>query len=118
MLFRSEKAIKKTALGAEGSVPWKRSRSLPRTIASLKRQGYSVLALEQHPDSVEYDSFRPSGKVALIVGNEVSGIGEDILRRADTVLEIPMHGAKNSLNVSVAAGIALYQITGTMKKVR
>jgi tRNA G18 (ribose-2'-O)-methylase SpoU len=117
-LTAAEKALQKTALGAEASVPWRKVASLPRLIGSLRKAGCAIVALEQHEGSVPYDRYRPEGSVALIVGNEVLGIDRRILDAADAVLEIPMHGKKNSLNVSVAAGIALYRIRGTMDTVR
>lgn len=115
-LTDADKALRKTALGAEETMPWKRVASLTRCITQLKKDGYEVVALEQAVESTEYRKYRPKKKVALIVGNEIDGVVTKILRQCDVVLEIPMRGQKNSLNVSVAAGIALYQIIATMKK--
>lgn len=114
-LTDADKALKKTALGAEEYVPWKQVASLSRLIGRLKKDGYEVLALEQSEGSIDYRDYRPAEKVALIVGNEVGGVDRKTLGRCDTILEIPMRGKKNSLNVSVATGIALYQIIGTME---
>lgn len=115
-LTDADKAFRKTALGAESTVPWKKVSSLPRLMTRLKKEGYELLALEQAPGSVDYREYRPVGKVALIVGNEVEGVAASILKRCDAILEIPMRGKKNSLNVSVATGIALYEILSTIEK--
>lgn len=115
-LTDAEKAFKKTALGAEDTVLWKQVRFLTKTINTLKKEGYEIVALEQAVESIDYQKYRPKKKVALIVGNEVTGVDHKVLKQCDQILEIPMRGKKNSLNVSVAAGIALYQIIGTMKK--
>jgi tRNA G18 (ribose-2'-O)-methylase SpoU len=109
-LTAAEKSFNKTALGAEESVLWRKVVSLPRLIGSLRKAGYEIVALEQYEGSVQYDEYRPKRSVALIVGNEVLGVEKKIMECCDTVIEIPMHGAKNSLNVSVAAGIALYHL--------
>jgi 23S rRNA (guanosine2251-2'-O)-methyltransferase len=90
-------AIAKSALGAERS--------------DLKKSGVTILGLEQAINSTDLFAFkRPNGPIALIVGPEVSGIEPEVLEICDEILEIPMHGQKESLNVSVAAGIALYQL--------
>ena len=109
--YRAE--IEKTALGAERSVPWESVSSLSSVIAKLKKGGFFVCALEQHSRSMPYHHFvaRPHKKdIALIVGNEVRGLSSAALQRVDTVLELPMVGQKESLNVSVAAGIALFRL--------
>jgi 23S rRNA (guanosine2251-2'-O)-methyltransferase len=115
-LTDADKAFRKTALGAELSMPWRKVTSLPHLLSRLKKEGYELLALEQDAESVSYRIYQPGVRVALVVGNEVEGIKKKILKKCDVILEIPMHGKKNSLNVSVATGIALYQITSTMKK--
>lgn len=116
-LSLAEKALKKTSLGAEQAVPWKYVKSLPTLIRRLQKEGVEVAALEQSPDSILHQTWRPKrSAVALIVGNEVDGVNERILKRCDVILEIPMHGMKNSLNVSVAGGIALYHLSATIEK--
>lgn len=115
-LTDADKAFRKTALGAESTVPWKKVSSLPRLMTRLKQEGYTLVALEQAPGSIDYREYRSTGKVALIVGNEVEGVAASILKRCDAILEIPMRGKKNSLNVSVATGIALYEIMSTIKR--
>jgi 23S rRNA (guanosine2251-2'-O)-methyltransferase len=115
-LSDADKAFQKTALGAENFLPWKRVCSLTRTINQLKKDHYEIVALEQTENSIDYQKYRPKGCVALIVGNEVGGVDQKVLKQCDQILEIPMRGKKNSLNVSVALGVALYQIMSTMKK--
>ncbi|MFZ2300092.1 MAG: TrmH family RNA methyltransferase [Candidatus Moraniibacteriota bacterium] len=114
-LTSAEKAFKKTALGAEEHMSWKKSASLGKTLSALKKEGCEIVALEQCELGRDYRKYDPKSSVALIVGNEVRGIDAKILKRCDVVIEIPMRGKKNSLNVSVAAGIALYGIASTMK---
>ncbi len=117
-LTDADRALRKTALGAEESVSWRGVASLPRLINRLKKEGYDIVALEQHEASIEYQKYHPKKNVAVIVGNEVGGVEKKILQQCDVILEIPMRGKKNSLNVAVATGIALYQIRGTMKEGR
>ena len=115
-LTDADKALRKTALGAEESMAWKKVASLTRLVNQLRKEGYEIVALEQATGSIDYRQYRGKHKVALIVGNEVGGVVEKVLKNCDTILEIPMRGKKNSLNVSVATGIALYQILSTIKK--
>jgi 23S rRNA (guanosine2251-2'-O)-methyltransferase len=102
--------ISKVALGAELSVPWEYARQTARLLKRLKNDGYKVVALEQSPHSIPYTSFRPESKIALVLGNEVTGLPKQWLKLCDTVIDIPMRGHKESLNVSVAAGVAIFHI--------
>ncbi len=104
----AQKMIAKTALGAQDTMPWKYLQSVSILIKELKREGWQVVALEQNPKSVSFDIFQPERKVALIVGNEPKGIDMRLLRQCDTIVEIPMYGSKNSLNVVVALGVVGY----------
>jgi tRNA G18 (ribose-2'-O)-methylase SpoU len=115
-LTDADKALRKTALGAEESMAWKKVTSLTRLVNQLRKEGYEIVALEQATGSIDYRQYRGKHKVALIVGNEVGGVAGKVLKNSDVILEIPMRGKKNSLNVSVATGIALYQILSTIKK--
>jgi tRNA G18 (ribose-2'-O)-methylase SpoU len=115
-LTRAEKELVKTALGAEKSVLWKKSVSLRRVLTDLRKEGFVIVALEQCEKSVDFRKYVPKSDVALILGNEVRGVDAKILKQCDAIIEIPMRGKKNSLNVAVAGGIALYQITGTMER--
>ncbi len=104
----------KVSLGAEGSVAWTSVASTVRCISRLRREHFFIVALEQNPASVSYADIgsiiRNHKKIALIVGNEVSGIAPRIFRLCDIGFELPMCGDKESLNVSVAGGIALYKL--------
>lgn len=104
--------IHKTALGAEESVPWRYSGSALEAVRELQAKGYTVLALEQAHESLRLDRFvpQPGARYALVLGNEVKGVAEEVVAAADHCLEIPQYGTKHSLNVSVAAGIALWQL--------
>lgn len=107
---RPRKDIAKTALGAELSVSWSASKNVSSLIMRLKKEGYTIVGLEQDERSVDYCSASKSKKTALLVGNEVRGISPQLREKCDTLIEIPMRGEKESLNVSVAAGIALYAL--------
>ena len=107
------KAIAKTALGAELAIDVSHQPTSLAAIAQLK-SGTKVVALEQAPQSIDLFSFRtPSGDIALVVGSEVDGLASETLEACDAVLQIPQYGTKESLNVSVAAGIALYAVHST-----
>ena len=102
--------LTKVALGAEKSVPWEAVRISAETklMDKLKKDGYKILAIEQSKKSVTYNKFKLSGKIAVIMGNEVRGLPAGILKKSDKILEIPMRGKKESLNVSVAFGVAVF----------
>lgn len=114
-LTKAEKSLAKTALGAEYSVVWRRRASLGSVIARLRASGCLIVGLEQDEKSVSLEMIPKDRPVALIVGNEVRGIDRRILGQCDAIGELPMRGKKNSLNVSVACGIALYAFRGIMK---
>lgn len=103
--------IAKTALGAELSVPIRHTDDPQEVIAELKRQGYTIAALEQSETSVNLRIYERPDKLALLLGEEVHGITPELLAVCDTTLEIPMAGRKESFNVSVATGIALYALS-------
>ncbi len=110
---RARSDFTKVSLGAEKSVPWVYVKALGPTLKKLRAAGCFVAAVEQDPRSQNlFDfSFPPhlsSEKIALVLGNEVRGISTSVLEKCDAILEIPMHGTKESLNVSVTAGIALF----------
>ncbi len=107
---RKRKDLAKVALGAEEFVQWEYKKSLPPLISQLKKDGYEIVALEQSAKSIDYRKYKPKNKIALILGEETKGIPKNILDKCDAVIEIPMKGRKESLNVSVAAGIALFQL--------
>lgn len=105
-----QSGLAKVSLGAEHSVEWEHVSQIWRAIEALKKQGFEIVALEQSKHSVPLDQYYPRFPLALIVGNEVNGVSDAVLKRADTIIEIPMFGSKESLNVSVAVGIALYAL--------
>ncbi|MBI3460132.1 RNA methyltransferase [Candidatus Acetothermia bacterium] len=102
--------ISKVALGAELSVPWESHAQVWRLIEKLRSAGVQIVALENNIESVSIYEFKPKFPLALIIGNEVGGLSSAILQRADAVVHLPMHGKKESLNVSVAFGIAVYEL--------
>lgn len=105
--------IHKTALGAEDSVPWRYFNQTMDAIVWLKEQGYVVLAVEQCEGSTPLQDFHSEAgkKYAVVLGNEVKGVQQEVVDHCDGCLEIPQYGTKHSLNVSVAAGIVLWHLT-------
>ncbi len=101
--------IHKTALGAETMVPFEYQDHV--SLTKLKDDGYTITGLEQDTQSIELRSYAPPDRIALIIGEEVAGIPKMLLEQCDITLEIPMIGKKESFNVSVATGIALYALT-------
>ncbi|WP_312190990.1 RNA methyltransferase [Sphingobacterium sp.] len=102
--------IEKTALGATQSVTWQYAKDTNEVIDQLRSEGYTIVAIEQAENSVMLHEFQPdsSKKYALVFGNEVNGVDEDVMKKIDTCIEIPQYGTKHSLNVSVAIGIILW----------
>ena len=105
--------IHKTALGAEESVEWKYFEQTEDALTWLKQQGYTVLAIEQCEGSTMLQDFQrqPGKKYAVVLGNEVKGVQQQVVDLCDGCLEIPQYGTKHSLNVSVAAGIILWHLS-------
>ena len=102
--------IHKTALGAEDSLPWEKVEDTLEAVRRLKAEGYTVVAVEQTAESVMLNEFRPEPgrKYAVVFGNEVSGVRQDVVDECDFCLEIPQFGTKHSLNVSVSIGVILW----------
>lgn len=121
---RAQKDIAKTALGAEGYIPWEHHVSPARLISKLKKEGWTIVGVEQDARALDYGRFKVKPKTVFVLGNEVLGISKDLRKKCDALVEIPMQGAmvrqahhprhsgkgKESLNVSVAAGIILFSI--------
>ena len=105
---RSVPEIVKTSLGASGTVPWESVPNTEEIIDSLQKEGIRIIAVEQHERAVPFYDLGEKIDVAYLFGNEIEGIPSSICERADEVVCIPMHGIKESLNVSVAAGIILF----------
>lgn len=102
--------IEKTALGATQSVDWTYFTDTIQAVEKLRAEGYQIIAIEQAENSTMLDTFTPvaTKKYALIFGNEVNGVGDDVMAIADTCIEIPQFGTKHSFNIVVSAGIVLW----------
>lgn len=109
--------IHKTALGAEDSVSWEYFEDTLDAVERLQREGYEVLAVEQVEGSLKLNTFHidPTKRYALILGNEVKGVRQDVVDAADAALEIPQYGTKHSMNVSVTAGIVMWEFERQMR---
>ena len=105
------KEIHKTALGASDSVDWKYFNQTEEAISLLRSANYTIYAIEQAEGSLSlHELIIPaSGKIALVFGNEVNGVSEEVIKCADACIEIPQFGTKHSLNVSVSAGIVIWE---------
>ena len=110
--------IHKSALGAEDSVAWEHVDDTMDAVRRLKEEGYTVISAEQTVGSVMLDEFAPQkdGRYAVVFGNEVSGVRQDVVDAADMALEIPQFGTKHSLNVSVSAGVILWHFRLMMNR--
>jgi 23S rRNA (guanosine2251-2'-O)-methyltransferase len=108
---RPQPEITKTSLGAIETIPWQHTKDGEEAalVAELKAAGYHLVAVEQTPASIDFRTFVPDEKVAFVFGNEVTGVSDVFLEVADAVIELPMMGAKESLNVSVTVGATLYR---------
>lgn len=109
--------IHKTALSATESVDWKYFKETEESVINLRNEGYMIFAVEQVENSVMLNDFIPEKgkKIALIFGNEVKGVGQKIIDFADDCIEIPQWGTKHSLNISVSAGVVLWDIVLKIK---
>jgi len=107
---RVDKQIAKTALGAEKTVVWEKLEDVSRLLTKLKKDGFYLIAVEQDQHSIDYKEVKIKPKTAFVFGNEVEGLSKNILKKCDVIAEIPMKGEKESLNVSVSAGVVLFRI--------
>lgn len=105
--------IAKAALGAEKTVPWERVEDISHCVTTVRQAGVRVVVLEQDARAIALSDYTPPASWALMVGNEVTGLEPEALALADDVVEIPMLGQKESLNVAVACGIALHHLAGS-----
>lgn len=111
------KEIEKTALGAVDTVPWRYYADTTEAIAALRAEGYRILALELTDVRRNYDELTPADyPLCLVLGNEITGVDDEILDLCDGAIQIPMYGVKHSLNVGVAAGIAVFEAVRTWKR--
>ena len=108
--------IHKTALGAEDSVSWKYFKTTLEAVAELRKEGYQILSIEQVEHSTKLQTFIPQKgqRYAVILGNEVKGVHQEVVDISDGCLEIPQLGTKHSMNVSVTAGIIIYKFAETL----
>jgi 23S rRNA (guanosine2251-2'-O)-methyltransferase len=107
----------KVSLGAEKTVPWEHAATFEEAVQKLKSAGYRIVALEQDARAVSVFEYAPTHpKLALVLGNEVGGITPEHLALCDDVVDIPMYGTKESLNVSVAAGIAMFALLAPVRR--
>lgn len=111
--------IHKSALGAEFSVDWQYYKNTSEAVTALKEEGYIIISVEQAENSVMLHNFEPDPdkKYALVFGNEVKGVSQDVVDMSDSVLEIPQFGTKHSLNISVSAGAVLWECCKKLKLV-
>jgi len=110
------KDIRKTALGASESVEWEYCKNSVDGVRALKKEGYSIISIEQADQSTTLKDYRVGTKqrLALVFGNEVDGVNDEIITLSNEVIEIPQHGTKHSFNVSVSAGIVLWDLVSKM----
>ena len=115
--LKASQEIHKTALGAEESVAWRYYKTAVEAVAALKDDGYEVLAIEQCHGSTMLNDFKPAfgdkKKYAVVLGNEVKGVHQEVVDMCDGCLEIPQYGTKHSLNVSVTAGIVIWHFASS-----
>ncbi len=107
--------IEKTALGAEKRVNWEHAQDILSVVQNYKNQSYQIVLLEQIKESIPYQEFEPKFPVCLIVGNEITGISDELLALSDAAIEIEMTGHKCSLNVTVAFGVVAYHFRNSFK---
>lgn len=104
------KRLAKSAAGAEHTMPLTAGRDVYELVGSLRAEGYTVVGVEIDPDAVPITGYEPARRVAVLFGDEVRGLEAELRERCDVLLQIPMYGEKSSLNVAVAAGIALHHL--------
>ena len=107
---RPRKDVSKVSLGAEKSVDWEYITDPKKLIKKLQKKGVEIVGIEQSSQSIDYKKVKTKKSVLFVMGDEVEGIEQSILSMCDMVAEIPMRGNKESLNVSVAFGVALFRI--------
>lgn len=113
-LGKPRQQLTKVSLGAEKNIPWEYFKSAPPLLNKLKKEKYKIYAIEQDRKSVPYYKLQPINyKLALVLGNEVKGLPLSIVNNCDKILEIPMVGKKESLNVAVAFGIVVFRVVET-----
>ena len=109
---RARKDLAKVALGAEQTVPWEYIAETTEAVRRVRGEGARVVAVEQAERALDYRKVDPIGPTAFVFGNEVDGVSPEALAQCDAVVEIPMYGQKESLNVAVTVGIILFAHKG------
>jgi len=112
-----DKEIRKTALGAENTVLWEYCASTLEAVSDLKGKGYTIIAIEQIEKSISLMDYRPpeNTKLALVFGNEVKGVQQEVADQCDLAIEIPQFGTKHSFNISVSVGIVLWDLFSKLR---
>ena len=112
-----DKEIHKTALGAENAVIWEYFPTTEEAVDLLKKEGYTIIAIEQVEGSISLNEYKPEPheKLALIFGNEVKGVQQEVVNLCDKTIEIPQFGTKHSFNISVSAGIVLWDLFNKLR---
>ena len=109
--YPPRKEIDKTALGSTKSVPWEYTKHPTEIILSLKERGYKICCLELTDKSIPYSDIKTTDfPICLVIGNEINGVAKEVIELCDLAIEIPMYGIKQSLNVAVAYGIAVFEL--------
>lgn len=109
---RPIKEIAEIALGAEKSITWRHEKNIKKVLKKLKEEKFTIIAIEQSKNSVDYKKLKINGNSAIILWNEVDGAPKNLLKICDVIAEIPMKGEKESLNVSVAGAVVMFRIFG------
>ena len=110
MEYPPSSRIHKAAVGTENWVPWKKTRSTLETVKKLKREGVYIIAVEQNKDSISYKDLKVDTPCVIVVGNESYGLDEKIIKEADVIVELPMHGINKSFNVWGTAAVVSYKV--------
>ena len=113
-----DKEIHKTALGAENSVDWEYFKTTEEAVEILRKEGYTIIAIEQVEESISLHNYLPvpGEKLALIFGNEVKGVQQEVVNLCDKTIEIPQFGTKHSFNIAVSAGIVLWDLFNKLER--
>lgn len=101
--------ISKSALGAEKTIQWEYFKEIDEVFEKLKEEGFEIVGVEQDQNSMDYKKFKIKQDTVFLFGNEVEGVSKEVLKKCDKIIEIPMRGEKESLNVSVSAGVVLFR---------
>ena len=109
---RKRSDFAKVALGAEDIVQWEHAESTPDCLHDLRTKGFQIIAIEQDERSADYKTIAVREDAAFVIGPEVDGMNKDVLDMCDSIAEIPMQGTKESLNVTIAFGVAVYRMLG------